>query len=87
MRRLIADPPAQMAASAARGMNDELTVILNSVVESLETLDSEHPARPLLLDLEQAAKRCVLISTGLQRYSQRRTARLGPRDFISFLEQ
>jgi hypothetical protein len=46
-----------MAASAARGINDELTVILNSVVESLETLDSEHPARPLLLDLELAAKR------------------------------
>ena len=38
-----------MAASAARGMNDELTVILNSVSESLATLDAEHPARPLLL--------------------------------------
>ncbi len=75
-----------MASSAARGMNDELTVILNSVAESLETLDAEHPARPLLLDLKIAAKRCVLISNGLMRYSQRHSLRLGPRDFLSFLE-
>jgi hypothetical protein len=86
MRRPIADQSAEMAHSAARGMNDELTVILNSVVESLETLDPEHPARHLLLDLEIAAKRCVLISNGLMRYSQRQSMRLGPRDLLSFLE-
>jgi phosphoserine phosphatase len=67
-------------------MNDELTVILNSVSESLETLDAEHPARPLLLDLEIAAKRCVLISSGLMHYSQRLSARVGPREFLNFLE-
>lgn len=86
MKRPLADQPAEVASSAARGFNDELTVILNSVSESLETLEPEHPARPLLLDLEIAAKRCVLISTGLLRFSQRRTSRLSPRDFVSFLE-
>ena len=87
MRRPLIDQPAQMASSAARGINDELTVILNSVSESLATLDCEHPARPMLLDLEIAAKRCVLISNGLIRFSQRRSARLGTRDILAFLEQ
>ena len=80
------DRASEMAASAARGMNDELTVILNSVAESLDTIAADHPARPYLLDLEIAAKRCVLISKGLMRYSQRRVTRIRPRDLLMLLE-
>jgi hypothetical protein len=60
-----------VAAAAARDFNDELTVILNSVSESLGNLEEDHPARVLLLDLQGAAQRCVRKAEGLLRFSAR----------------
>ena len=48
-----------VAAAAARDFNDELTVILTSVSESLGSLDEGHPAHAILLDLQGAAQRCA----------------------------
>jgi hypothetical protein len=69
------DKACVVAAAAARDFNDELTVILNSVSESLENLDEGHPARLLLLDLQRAAKRCVTKAEGLLQFSARRGTR------------
>jgi hypothetical protein len=48
-----------VAAAAARELNDELTVILTSVSNSIESLKPGHPALPLLEDLRAAAQRCA----------------------------
>jgi hypothetical protein len=64
-----------VAAAAARDFNDELTVILNSVSESLGILEEDHPARVLLLDLQGAAQRCVWMAEGLLQFSASRGAR------------
>jgi hypothetical protein len=60
-----------VAAAAASDFNDHLTIILNSVSESLQYLDEDHPARVLLLDLQSAALRCVWTAEGLLQYSTR----------------
>lgn len=86
MRRPPSDGPGEMSHSAARGLNDELTVILNALDESLYALDDDDPLRELLQDAETAAKRCVLVSNGLMRYAQRASMRKEPRDFMSFLQ-
>jgi hypothetical protein len=64
-----------VAAAAASDFNDELTVILSSVSESLASLDEDHPTRVLLLDLQSAAQRCVWKADGLLRFSARRGVR------------
>lgn len=64
-----------VAAAAASDFNDELTVILTSVSESLASLEDSHPARALLLDLQSAAQRCVWKAEGLLEFSARRGAR------------
>ncbi len=61
-----------IAAAAAHDLNNELTVILSSVRDSILTLEPGHPARPLLLDLESAAQRCAWKASGLLNYSARR---------------
>ena len=50
---------AVAAAALAHDFNSELTVILSSVSSAIETLEPGHPARPALLDLEGAARRCA----------------------------
>lgn len=60
-----------VALAAASSFNDELTVILNSVAESLENLEEDHPARVMLLDLQKAAQRCVYRAEGLLQFSAR----------------
>ena len=69
-----ADRICAVAAAAAHDLNDELTVILSSVIDSLRTLEPEHPARPLLLDLQSAAQRCAWKTSGLLNYSARHGA-------------
>jgi hypothetical protein len=61
-----------VAAAAARDINDELTVIVNSVEGVLEYLDDGHPALPLLSALQAAAQRCVWKSAGLLEFTARR---------------
>jgi hypothetical protein len=64
-----------VAAAAARDFNDELTVILTSVSESLGSLDEGHPAHAILLDLQGAAQRCAWKAAGLLQFSARRGTR------------
>ena len=73
MERLThADRACAVAAAAAHDLNDELTIIVNTTSHSLETLEPGHPARPLLLDLERTAQRCVWKASGLLNYGARR---------------
>jgi hypothetical protein len=69
------DRVCAVAAAAAHDLNDELTVILSSVIRSLRDLEPDHPARAPLLDLQSAAQRCAWKSSGLLNFSARRGAR------------
>jgi len=70
-----ADRAVAVAAAAAHDLNDELTVILSSVTDSLRGLDPGHPVRPLLLELRSAAQRCAWTASGLLNFTARRGAR------------
>ena len=73
MERLTyADRACAVAAAAAHDLNDELTIIVNTTSFSLETLEPGHPARPLLLELQRSAERCVWKANGLLNYGVRR---------------
>ncbi|MGA2267622.1 MAG: hypothetical protein ABSH44_04030 [Bryobacteraceae bacterium] len=74
-RLLRTDRVCAIAAAAAHGLNNELTVILNSVSNSIPTLEPGHPARPDLLDLHLAALRCARIAADLLEFSARHGAR------------
>jgi len=63
------DQVCAIAAAAAHGLNNELTVILNSVSDSIPTLEPGHPARPDLPDLHVAVLRCSRIAAGLLEFS------------------
>lgn len=64
-----------MAAAAAHDLNDELTVILTSVSDTIRRLAPDDPARCLLLDLQSAAQRCAWKASGLLNFTARRGAR------------
>ena len=74
-RLLKTDRVCAIAAAAAHGLNNELTVILNSVSNSIPTLEPGHPARPDLQDLHLAVLRCSRITSGLLEFSARNGAR------------
>ena len=63
-----ADHARAVAAAAAHDLNDELTVILSSVYSSITALEPGHPARPHLLDLQDAAQRCVRKTASLLHF-------------------
>jgi hypothetical protein len=71
-RLTYADRACAVAAAAAHDLNDELTIIVNTTSFSLETLEPGHPARPLLLELQRSAERCVWKASGLLNYGVRR---------------
>lgn len=60
-----ADHVCAVAAAAAHDFNNELTVILSTVSRSIQTLEPGHPARPHLLELQNAARRCARKTSGL----------------------
>ena len=60
--------------AAAHDFNNELTVIMSSVSQVLNTLGPDHPCRPDLLEIQAAAQRCVWKSSALLNFS----ARLNP---------
>jgi hypothetical protein len=60
-----------VAAAAAHGFNNELTVILSSVSDALDSVGPQHPAHEMLLDIQAAAQRCVWQSYGLLNFSAR----------------
>lgn len=64
-----------MAGAAARDLNNELTVILSTVSDLLESSDESDPAHIRLLDLQGAAQRCVWKAAGLLQFSARRGLR------------
>jgi hypothetical protein len=60
-----------VAAAAAHDLNNELTVIVNSVTCVLGTVEAGNPAHQLLLDLQAAAQRCAWKASGLLNFSAR----------------
>ena len=81
-----ADRTCAIAAAAAHDLNDELTVILSSVTDSILALEPGHPARPLLFDLRSAAQRCAWKASGLLNYSASRGVRPAAATLESLLE-
>ena len=67
------DRACAVAAAAGHDLNDELTIILNTAAYSLQTLEPGHPARPLLLEMQRSAQRCIWKTSGLLNYGARRT--------------
>ena len=80
-----ADHAYAVAAAAAHDFNNELTVILSSVANSIMSLEPGHPARPHLLDLQEAAQRCTRTTSGLLAFSFSRGARVSPAPFESLI--
>ena len=88
MERLTqADRPYAVAAAVAHDFNNELTIILTAVTQSLEMLDDEHPAVDLLLDLQDAAQRCAWRAAGLLNFSARKGLLSAPISVEHLLEQ
>jgi hypothetical protein len=79
------DQAYAVAAAAAHGFNEELTVILSSVSHCLENLEPGHPARLLLLDLQVAAERCARTTSGLLAYGFSRGLRPVPTRFEALI--
>ena len=67
-----ADRPYAVAAAVAHDLNEELTVILNSVTRTIDALDPGHPAFPLLVDLLASAQRCAWRSSKLLNFCARK---------------
>jgi hypothetical protein len=76
-----------VAAAAAHDLNDELTVILTSVSDSIRRLAPDHPARALLLDLQGAAQRCAWKASGLLNFTAQRGARPSAASMECLLEE
>ncbi len=73
-----ADRAGALAAAAAQDLNDELTVILSSISASIPTLEPGHPARPFLLEVGSAARRCASIAAAVLSFSARHGFRPSP---------
>ena len=69
------DRVSTLAAATAHSLNDDLTVILSSLTNSMLAMEPGHPARIPLMDLERAALRCVTTASRLLNFSARRGAR------------
>ncbi|MGA3261087.1 MAG: hypothetical protein ABSE35_19555 [Bryobacteraceae bacterium] len=70
--------PADVERAAAHEFNDELTVILNAVAESLEALPKAHPLYRGLIEAQCAAHRCAQRAEGMLCFSARRGLRPAP---------
>ena len=81
------DRVCAIAAAAAHGLNNELTVILNSVSNSIPTLEPGHPARADLLDVHLAVLRCSRIASGLLEFTARNGARAAFAPFDRLIEE
>jgi len=64
-----------VAAAAAHDFNNELTVTLSSVSNSIRALEPGHPPRPQLLLLQEGALRCAPKSSGLLNFGAKRRTR------------
>jgi hypothetical protein len=77
---------AVAAAALSHDFNSELTVILSSVSSAIATLEPGHPARPALLDLEGAARRCAYKCGNTLAFSLRHGVRPGRASLAAVLE-
>jgi C4-dicarboxylate-specific signal transduction histidine kinase len=82
-----ADRICAVAAAAAHDLNDELTVILSTVTSSIRAVEHDHPARPMLLDLQSAAQRCAWKASGLLNFSARSGARASAATLERMIEE
>jgi hypothetical protein len=64
-----------VAAAAAHDLNDDLTIILTGVTAFVRVAGRDHPALPLLLEMQSAAQRCAWTASALLNFSARRGAR------------
>jgi len=69
------DRAIALVAAAAHELNDELTVILNAVAESMDALPPGHPAFFRLIDAQRAAHRCARNAEGMLGFSAQRGLR------------
>ncbi|MGO9229906.1 MAG: hypothetical protein ACLQKA_11965 [Bryobacteraceae bacterium] len=72
------DRATAVVAAAAHELNDELTVILNAVAESLDALPPGHPVYHGLIEAQCAAHRCAQRAEGMLCFSARRGQRPAP---------
>jgi len=72
------DHATAVVAAAAHEFNDDLTVILNAVAETLDALPPAHPAYPHLIDAQCAAHRCARRAAAMLAFSARRGLRPVP---------
>lgn len=79
------DRPYAVTATVSHDLNDELTIILSSALLSIDLLDFDHPAVPLLLELVSAAERCAGRAENLLNYSARKAPLPGPVPFDSLI--
>jgi hypothetical protein len=77
------DRTGTIAATAAHDLNNELTVILNSVTESLRHLEAGHPSHGYLLELRASAQRCVSKAAALLSFCARHNHRSARASFES----
>ena len=70
-----ADRACAVAAALAHDLNDELTIIINSLSDSILALEPGHPAREPLFELKRSALRCVRKSAESLAFSARHGVR------------
>lgn len=73
--RIKPDRASAVAAAAAYELNNELTVILSSVSNSLASLGPDHPAAALLEDVRAAAQRCAWKTAIILNFTTRQGTR------------
>ena len=74
-----------IAAATAHSLNNDLTVILSSVEESILRLEPGHPARQFLVDASDACSRSAGLAKSLLVYSARGGSRPNPVSLRSLL--
>jgi hypothetical protein len=63
--------PAALAAAVASEFNDELTLLLNELSLTQESLGRGHPAGRRLVAARHAALRCTAIAANLLEFTRR----------------
>jgi hypothetical protein len=66
-----ADRACAVAAAVGSDFNDELTILLTGLDESLGMCEADDPMRPLLLEMRAAAQRCTWKASGLLNFAAR----------------
>jgi len=69
------DRASAVAAAAAHELNDELTVILSSISNILESVGPEHQATKLLQEVQAAAQRCAWRARTILNFTKRQGTR------------